>query len=232
MKVTNSRLGVSSLAGLVLAAVILAPQAATASAAHAAAHRAPAAAGKAHRAAPPEITATHTECDLHGQQLCLNNWSGQGVVKMGVAGWPNQYFGWFAVPRCNGGIYVQSHLFGDGADCPFANQALDASFHGDRIIAIWYNPSAVNCIGVNGSQTPVIASCPNFSTGQGGSNGTIFVIANPSGCSNGNEAMFVNRYVSDANGNSAFLTSLNSVGSTAYWNANQSEATCWVSADH
>jgi hypothetical protein len=178
------------------------------------------------------VLATHTECDLHGQQLCLNDWSSQGVVKMGVAGWPNQYFGWFAVPRCSGSQYVQSYLHGDATNCPFGNAAFDAEFWNDRIVSIWYYPSATRCIGTSGNQTPIIASCPNFSNGSGGSDGTIFVIANPGGCSNDNEAMFVNRAVSDANGNTAFLTSPNSVGGTVYFNANQSEATCWVSADH
>jgi len=92
-------------------------------------------------------------------------------------------------------------------NCPFSNQNLDAEYAG-YIISSLTIPSAgtSNCLGINGSNDLIVSTCPSFTTGAGGGNGTIFINYNRgSGCSNNNEEEFVSRLESDAVDSTKFL---------------------------
>jgi hypothetical protein len=178
----------------------------------------------------------HNESDLAGHQYALNNWSGGGYIRMGNQGAPNSDIGWHSVPRCtdangNPTDQVQSTVTGGGVEnCPFAFAPLDAEYAGD-IISSLTAPSAStsHCLGINSANDLIVSTCPNFTTGAGGGNGTIFINYHTgAGCSNNNEEEFVSRPESDAAQATKFLHDPNVYGGYPSFGS----YTCWVSADH
>ena len=172
--------------------------------------------------------AVHNESDLSGHQYALNNWSAGGYIRMGTQGAPNSDIGWHSVPRCtdaNGNRSDRVQL-----TCPFANSALDREYQGD-IISSLTTPSDGSgaCLGNNGSHDHVVSSCPDFNTGAGGGNGTIFINYHTgAGCGNANEEEFVSRPESDAVGSTRFLHDPDVYGGYPSFGS----FTCWVSANH
>jgi len=179
----------------------------------------------------PAHALSHEECNLRIQQLCLDNWTRGGLIRAGQQGWPNENFGWGKVPRCNGHPIVLDKRRGDTANCPFATEKLDFTYWHDTVFSFVYKPTR-QCIGSNGSGRPLLTSCPNFTTGQGGGTGVIQVRNFISGqCQNRNEVTALNRYESDARGHESFLKDAGYVGGLDYYSSDQSW-TCWVSANH
>jgi hypothetical protein len=185
---------------------------------------------------PHASTLVHNESDLAGNQYALNNWSDEGYIRMGYQGAPNSDIGWHSVNRCtdaNGDPtdLVQSTVTGGGTEnCPFANQNLDAEYAG-YIISSLTIPSGgtSNCLGINSANDLIVSTCPNFTTGAGGGNGTIFINYNTgAGCSNDNEEEFVSRPESDAVDATKFLHDPNVYAGYPSFGS----YTCWVSADH
>jgi hypothetical protein len=179
----------------------------------------------------PAHALSHEECNLRIQQLCLDNWNLGGLIQAGQQGWPNENFGWGKVPRCNGRPIVLDKRRGDIANCPFATEVLDFTYWHDTVFSFVYKPTR-RCIGSNGSGRPLLTSCPDFTTGQGGGTGVIQVRNFISGqCQNRNELTALNRYESDARGHESFLKDAGYVGGLDYYSTDQSW-TCWVSANH
>jgi hypothetical protein len=181
--------------------------------------------------AVPAHALSHEECNLRGQQVCLNNWNGGGLIQAGRQGWPNENFGWGRVPRCNGQPIVLDIRRGDTVNCPFATEKLDFTYWHDTVFSFNYRPTR-QCVGSDGSGTPLLTSCPNFTTGQGGGTGVIQVRDFISGqCQNNNELTALNRFESDAHGHESFLKDAGYVSGLDYYSTDQSW-TCWVSQNH
>lgn len=181
--------------------------------------------------AVPAHPLSHEECNLRVQQLCLNNWNGGGLIQAGQQGWPNENFTWRQVPRCNGQPIVLDIRRGDTVNCPFATENLDFTYWHDTVFSFYYKPTR-QCIGNDGSGTPLLTACPNFTTGQGGGTGVIQVRNFISGqCQNINELTALDRYESDARGYESFLKDAGYVSGLDYYSTDRSW-TCWVSDNH
>ncbi|HEV3173374.1 MAG TPA: hypothetical protein VGZ32_23705 [Actinocrinis sp.] len=106
-------------------------------------------------------------CQTSNGGYCLNDWNGSNqAVKMYQGGVGNETF--VAQPvdgRCGGKVT---------STCPFANTTFDARYAGFPIVQLVYLPNG-KCVATDSSANPVLGTCNNTSSGNGGSNGTIFV---------------------------------------------------------
>jgi len=105
-------------------------------------------------------------CQTSNGGYCLNNWNGSNqAVKMYQGGVGNETFVAQPVGRCGGRVT---------STCPFADTAFDSRYEGFPIVQLVYLPNG-RCVATDSSANPVLGTCNNTSSGDWGSNGTIFV---------------------------------------------------------
>lgn len=164
---------------------------------------------------------TESLCGNGGSGYCMNDWNDGGSanpVKMYYGGYSNDAFFLEAVDLCSSGPYVTS-------DCPFTNTTLDKNLEGEWIAQIVYSNNGL-CVGTNSSGDGALAKCNNTTTGTGGGNGTIVVLAVQGSCNASNEGILINRYYTNINGEYEEMASGGSVGSALNLEAGNS-GTCW-----
>lgn len=165
-------------------------------------------------------------CGNGGSGYCLNDWGGGGhsgdVIKMFNGGTTNDDFFVQKVNRCSGRDTVEATLRGSPINCPFGNTSLDVDFFGKTIVQIVYTNNESQCVGATGA-TATLESCAQPITGAGGGNGVIQVMYSTT-CNGIGGTVFLNRALSDVNGDS-WLVSGGNPGVAADYEG--FEGTCW-----
>jgi hypothetical protein len=220
VRLSNSRLRLSSALGiLAAAAVLLVPQAAQAA-------QASPASPAGHKIIP-EI------CGNGGTGYCLNAWNGGPYVKMYYGGgYTNDYFYFQAVSPCSGNDTVQSTGYGDKTNCPFTNSSIDYALHNDLIVEL-VDGNNHECVGtgnLNGvHDVGYLGSCGNGS-GAGAIQGALDVEYTPICPSpSGTETALVNRYWTNTY-NSGYYGYVSSGGNPArpLYTGVIGNQTCWA----
>lgn len=161
-------------------------------------------------------------CGNGGTGYCLNDWNGNtnlgAAVKMYNGGVSNENFQAVQLTSmCDGGLATST--------CPINVSGVNLA--GYPIVKLQYNNSS-KCVGTNSSSQAVLGTCPD-SSGNGGSNGTIFVRFYNSNCAqfqnNSFAGFLANRYWTNNDGQLEDLFSGGNPGVQAFFGGGN--GTCW-----
>jgi len=167
-------------------------------------------------------------CGNAGYGYCMNDWNGGAgaAVKMYYGHNSNEHFQVEAVSlACGHGRVTLT--------CPFTggNSWMNSRFLDDQIWVIYY-PDHNQCVGDNGFGGGYLTTCPDLS-GQGGGNGVIGIVENDfttggnTGCNQGNQFYFIDRYASANHGTPYTLDSGGNPGVQTKFDPYTNNSTCW-----
>src|ERR1700733_5472468 len=173
--------------------------------------------------APAAQASTSLVCGNGGSGYCLNAWNGGPYVKMYYGGsYSNDQIFLINEAVCQGRRYVTATVDGDPINCPFSNVSLDNEYEGDPIEAISYvgspsgKPSCVGTGNLNGvPDVGYLGGCGD-GYGNGIIQGGLFVAINTSYCTGAYQAVLINRYWTNQDGQPAYAYSGGNPGQPLY----------------